>query len=170
MDDDRGNVRRVQQALNQDAAFLRPDPYLARRVMLAAQAEGSGRRRRKLSAGLVLALVIVLLAAVAAAWRFTGTISRLSGMKPPMARISSGRWQRSWTSLSSSSARAFHWMQSSLPCCRMPSSVRTSRNAWRMPSSPPTSDKGMTEASPPSTSWKPTRGLSTPGPWRTRHG
>ncbi|MGN0972594.1 MAG: hypothetical protein ACI4OY_11600 [Aristaeellaceae bacterium] len=65
MDDYRGNVRRVQQALNQDAAFIRPDPYLARRVMLAEEAEGGGRRRRKLSTG--LALVIVLPAAVAAA-------------------------------------------------------------------------------------------------------
>lgn len=67
MDDDRGNVRRVQQALNQDAAFIRSDPYLARRVMLAEEAEGDGRRRRKLSTGLALALVIVLMAAVAAA-------------------------------------------------------------------------------------------------------
>ncbi len=39
MDEYRENVKKVQKALNQDAAFIQPNPYLAQRVLNAANKE-----------------------------------------------------------------------------------------------------------------------------------
>lgn len=43
MDEYRENVKKVQKAMNQDAAFIQPNPYLAQRVLNAANAERIGK-------------------------------------------------------------------------------------------------------------------------------
>lgn len=71
MDEYRENVKKVQKALNQDAAFIQPNPYLAQRVINAANAEryGKGRLgvRKKFSLSLVLVLVVMMLTVTAVA-------------------------------------------------------------------------------------------------------
>lgn len=64
MDEYRENVKKVQKALNQDAAFIQPNPYLAQRVLNAANAECYGNGgivvKKKLSIGFVAALILML--------------------------------------------------------------------------------------------------------------
>ena len=67
MDKYRENVKKVQKALNQDAAFIQPNPYLAQRVLNAANGKGGTRVRKKFSFSLVLVLVLLLLAVTAVA-------------------------------------------------------------------------------------------------------
>ena len=62
-------MKKVQKALNQDAAFIQPNLYLAQRVLNAVNAENIGKGRivvkKKLSFGFVL-LVLMLLSTVTA--------------------------------------------------------------------------------------------------------
>ncbi len=67
MDEYRENVKKVQKALNQDAAFLQPNPYLAQRVLNAASKEGGIVVKRKMPIVLVIAIVIMMSGAVAVA-------------------------------------------------------------------------------------------------------
>lgn len=67
MDEYRENVKKVQKALEQDAAFLQPNPYLAQRVLNAANGKGGTRVRKKISFSLVLVLVLLSLAVAAVA-------------------------------------------------------------------------------------------------------
>lgn len=71
MDEYRENVKKVQKALNQDAAFIQPNPYLAQRVLNAANAEYVGKGgvglRRKYPFGVVLTIVMLLATATAVA-------------------------------------------------------------------------------------------------------
>ncbi len=71
MDKYRENVKKVQKALNQDAAFIQPKPYLAQRVLNAANAEvvekGGFRVRKKIPIVLVIAIVLMLSCGVAVA-------------------------------------------------------------------------------------------------------
>lgn len=64
MDEYRENVKKVQKALNQDAAFIQPNPYLAQRVLNAANAECYGNGgivvKKKLSIGFVAAFILML--------------------------------------------------------------------------------------------------------------
>ncbi len=66
MDEYRQNVQKVQKALNQDAAFIQPDPYLAHRVLSAAKKEGVIMKKKMLIAW-IIAIVLVLSGAVAVA-------------------------------------------------------------------------------------------------------
>lgn len=61
MDEYRENVKKVQKALNQDAAFIQPNPYLAQRVLNAARPEGVYGISMKHKMSLSMVLVIVLL-------------------------------------------------------------------------------------------------------------
>lgn len=65
MDEYRENVKKVQKALNQDAAFIQPNPYLAQRVLNAKRKQGGGIRMRKRNA-VVLLLIVLLTTAVTA--------------------------------------------------------------------------------------------------------
>lgn len=69
MDEYRENVKKVQKALNQDAAFIQPNPYLAQRVLNAANVECVGKGgivvKKKLSFGFLL-LALMLLSTVTA--------------------------------------------------------------------------------------------------------
>ncbi len=69
MDEYRENVKRIQKALNQDAAFIQPNPYLAQRVLNAAHKEGGNRmyQKRKLSVGAIVTLVLILISLTAVA-------------------------------------------------------------------------------------------------------
>lgn len=71
MDEYRENVKKVQKALNQDAAFIQPNPYLAQRVLNAANAECVGKGgitvRKKFSLSFVLVLVLMMLTVTAVA-------------------------------------------------------------------------------------------------------
>lgn len=67
MDKYRESVKKVQKALEQDAAFLQPNPYLAQRVLNAANGKGGTRVRKKFSFSLVLVLVLLSLAVTAVA-------------------------------------------------------------------------------------------------------
>lgn len=60
MDEYREHVKRVQEALDQDAAFIQPDPYLAQRVLNQAKMEGEKTVKKKLTVGLVIAIVLML--------------------------------------------------------------------------------------------------------------
>lgn len=60
MDEYREHVKRVQEALDQDAAFIQPDPYLAQRVLNQARKEGEKTVKKKLTVGLVIAIVLML--------------------------------------------------------------------------------------------------------------
>lgn len=64
MDEYRENMKKVQKALNQDAAFIQPNPYLAQRVLNAANAECYGNGgivvKKKLSIGFVAAFILML--------------------------------------------------------------------------------------------------------------
>lgn len=69
MDEYRENVKKVQKALNQDAAFIQPDPYLAQRVLNAAHAvhgKGKTKMRKKLLC-LIFVLVLMSITLMAAA-------------------------------------------------------------------------------------------------------
>lgn len=66
MDEYRQNVKLVQEAVEQKCAGLQPDPYLARRVLHAADRKG-GFKVKKASVGLVIAMVTMLLAVTAVA-------------------------------------------------------------------------------------------------------
>ncbi len=70
MDEYRENVKKVQKALNQDAASLQPNPYLAQRVLNAANAEYTGKGgivvKRKMPIALVIAIVLMLSTGVVA--------------------------------------------------------------------------------------------------------
>lgn len=71
MDEYRKTVQKVQRALNQDAAFIRPDPFLAQRVLRAANAdnekEGEVVVKKKLSIGFVIVMIFILSAVTALA-------------------------------------------------------------------------------------------------------
>ncbi len=64
MDEYREHVKQVQNALNQDAAFIRTDPYLAQRVLNATNAERIGKGgivvNKKLSIVVIFVLVMLL--------------------------------------------------------------------------------------------------------------
>ena len=71
MDEYRENVKKVQKALNQDAAFIQPNPYLAQRVLNAANAEcirkGGVGLRHKYPIGMVLIIIMLFVTATAVA-------------------------------------------------------------------------------------------------------
>lgn len=71
MDEYRENVKKVQKALNQDAAFIQPNPYLAQRVLNAANAESYGKGgitvKRKMPIALIIAIALMLSGLVAVA-------------------------------------------------------------------------------------------------------
>ena len=71
MDEYREDVRKVQKALNQDVAFIQPNPYLAQRVLNAANAESYGNGgivvKRKMPIALIIAAVLMLSGIVAVA-------------------------------------------------------------------------------------------------------
>lgn len=71
MDEYRENVKKVQKALNQDAAFIQPNPYLAQRVLNAANAESYGKGgivvKKKMPIALVIAFALMLSGVVAIA-------------------------------------------------------------------------------------------------------
>lgn len=71
MDEYRNNVKKVQKALNQDASFIQPNPYLAQRVLNVANAEcvGNGEVvvKRKMPIALIIGIVLMLSGAVAIA-------------------------------------------------------------------------------------------------------
>ncbi len=64
MDEYREHVKKVQKALDQDAAFIQPDPFLAQRVMNATNAERIGKggivMNKKLSVAVVFVMVMLL--------------------------------------------------------------------------------------------------------------
>ncbi len=72
MDEYRENVQKVQKALNQDAAFIQPNPYLAQRVLNAANANCNAKggfvtmKKRYACTALVVVLMLLSLTAVAA--------------------------------------------------------------------------------------------------------
>lgn len=61
MDEYRENVKKVQKALNQDAAFIQPNPYLVQRVLNAANAECIGKSGISMNRKLLISVVIVAL-------------------------------------------------------------------------------------------------------------
>ena len=67
MDEYRENVKKVQKALNQDAAFIQPNPYLAQRVLNDMNAESNEKvgLRHKYPIGVVL-IIIMLFTTVSA--------------------------------------------------------------------------------------------------------
>lgn len=67
MDEYREHVKRVQEALDQDAAFIQPDPYLAQRVLNQARREGEKTVKKKISVALIIAIALMLSGAVAVA-------------------------------------------------------------------------------------------------------
>lgn len=71
MDEYRENVKKVQNALNQDAAIIQPNPYLAQRVLNAANAECVGKGgitvKRKMPIALIIAIALMLSGLVAVA-------------------------------------------------------------------------------------------------------
>lgn len=71
MDEYRENVKKVQKAMNQDAAFIQSNPYLAQRVLNAANAERIGKDgivvKKKMSIGFVAALILMLFTVTALA-------------------------------------------------------------------------------------------------------
>lgn len=72
MDEYRRNVEMVQRAVYQDVAGIRPDPYLAQRVLHAAERERRVVGRRKRFALVLLAAALLIGTAAAAAkllWR-----------------------------------------------------------------------------------------------------
>lgn len=71
MDEYRENVKKVQKALHQDAAFLRPDPYLAQRVLKAADRKSGAVLKKRVALVIVIVLLLSGIVAVAATllWR-----------------------------------------------------------------------------------------------------
>lgn len=73
MDEYRENVKKVQKALNQDAAFIQPNPFLARRVLNIANENGGIAVKRKIPIALFVAIALMLAGAAAIAatllWR-----------------------------------------------------------------------------------------------------
>ena len=71
MDEYRENVKKVQKALNQDAAFIQPNPYLAQRVLNAANVECVGKGgltvRKKFSMSFVLTFILIIFSLTAVA-------------------------------------------------------------------------------------------------------
>ena len=71
MDEYRENMKKVQKALNQDAAFIQPNPYLAQCVLNAARTKGvygiSMKNKMSLSMMLVIAFLSISLVAGAVA-------------------------------------------------------------------------------------------------------
>ena len=80
MDEYRENAKKVKKALEQDAAFIEPNPFLAQRVLGMAHGATNGglKVKRKVSAGLVLALVMLMSAVVALACNYSYVIRFLS--------------------------------------------------------------------------------------------
>lgn len=72
MDEYRENVKKVQKAVNQDAAFIRPNPYLAQRVLNAVNAESYGKggivtmKKRHVCTTLVVVMMLLSVTALAA--------------------------------------------------------------------------------------------------------
>ena len=64
-------MKKVQKALNQDAAFIQPNPYLAQRVLNAANVEcvgkGGFRLRRKFSLSFILVIIFMMVMITATA-------------------------------------------------------------------------------------------------------
>ena len=69
MDDEK---RAVQEALNRSLSGLRPDPYLARRVI--AEAEGERKVKKQISKGLVIAVALTLVLAGTAYAAFSSQV------------------------------------------------------------------------------------------------
>lgn len=69
MDEYRENVKKVQKALNQDAAFIQPNPYLAQRVLNAANGKGvhGVSMKHKLSLSMIIVVVLLSVSLVAGA-------------------------------------------------------------------------------------------------------
>lgn len=67
MDEYRENVKKVQKALNQDAAFIQPNPYLAQRVLNAANGKGGVVVKKKISIGFAVTLILILVTVTAVA-------------------------------------------------------------------------------------------------------
>ena len=82
MDEYRENAIAVQKALNQDAAFIQPNPYLAQRVLNQAheaQRTGGSALKKKLSTGLILLAVLLMSSLVALACSHSYVIRFLFG-------------------------------------------------------------------------------------------
>ncbi|MCH5287279.1 MAG: hypothetical protein J1E43_07650 [Christensenellaceae bacterium] len=69
MDNYEKNAHLVEEAVEQKCAFLQPDPFLAQRVLNAANEKGEVKMKRKISVGLavILALMLMSVTALAAA-------------------------------------------------------------------------------------------------------
>ncbi len=79
MDEYRGNVQKVQKALDQEAAFIQPNPYLAQRVLNATNRERSITVKRKMPIVLIAAIVLMMtsVAAVAATMLWQDYVSQV---------------------------------------------------------------------------------------------
>mgnify|MGYP003300911803 CR=1 FL=1 len=71
MDEYRENVKKVQKALDQDAALIQPNPYLAQRVLNTANADNLGKgvrgMQRKKSFSMLLMLILITITLTACA-------------------------------------------------------------------------------------------------------
>lgn len=65
MDQHHKNVKLVQEAVERKCAGLLPDPFLAQRVLNAAEKNGKTRERKPFSVGLAFALVLMTVLTVA---------------------------------------------------------------------------------------------------------
>lgn len=74
MNEYRNNVKKVQKALNQDAAFIQPNPYLAQHVLSTANQENIKKSiiavRKKHSVSIIIAIILMLFAITAIAATF----------------------------------------------------------------------------------------------------
>lgn len=67
MDEHRENAKKIQKALDQDASFIRPNPFLAQRVLSAAHEKGGKAVKNKIPVALLVALALMLSGVVAVA-------------------------------------------------------------------------------------------------------
>ena len=67
MDNYEKNARLVEEAVEQKCAFLQPDPFLAQRVLNAANEKGNVKVKRKFSVGLIVVFVLLITMATATA-------------------------------------------------------------------------------------------------------
>lgn len=90
--DDKLTRRKICAAVQQHCAAsgVQPDPYLARRVLAAAQHRDERRPGRRLSAGMLLALVLALLAVTAVAAALLSVREIVDEHAVPMAQQSIG--------------------------------------------------------------------------------
>lgn len=94
MDEYRKTVQKVQRALNQDAAFIRPDPFLAQRVLRAANAdnekEGEVVVKKKLSIGFVIVMIFILSAVTALAIGLVNYFGGFAALEDTYGNTNSG--------------------------------------------------------------------------------